>query len=198
MKCAKRLSVFIFQHQFRISYRIILREKELHLNIGVYNPSKVTTRYLGWFSMEKGKIWSYSQETPFDFNVLLHSYFKCPDVRRCQVGNLQMRTFPQVFKTLTKSNSGDWVERGELLGPDADPAWGTSPGSPTSGIFSFSVFERLQISAQNKRSSKFKQKHNHKPCFFSSAACIPRVQRSSHTIRMDGQVSFFFENLQHL
>ena len=52
------------QHQFRISYRIILREKELHLNIGVYNPSK---------------------ETPFDFNVLLHSYFKCPDVRRCQV-----------------------------------------------------------------------------------------------------------------
>ena len=32
-----------FQHQFRISYRIILREKELHLNIGVYNPSKVVS-----------------------------------------------------------------------------------------------------------------------------------------------------------
>lgn len=57
----------MWQHQFRISYRIILREKELHLNIGVYNPSK---------------------ETPFDFNVLLHSYFKCPDVRRCQVTGL--------------------------------------------------------------------------------------------------------------
>ena len=40
------LSLFFqnyFQHQFRISYRIILREKELHLNIGVYNPSKVST-----------------------------------------------------------------------------------------------------------------------------------------------------------
>ena len=42
-----------FQHQFRISYRIILREKELHLNIGVYNPSKV---YLGGFSANKDKI----------------------------------------------------------------------------------------------------------------------------------------------
>jgi hypothetical protein len=34
--------------------------QELHLNLGVYNPSK---------------------ETAFDFNLLLHSYFKCPDVR---------------------------------------------------------------------------------------------------------------------
>ena len=33
----------LHQHQFRISYRIILREKELHLNIGVYNPSKVVS-----------------------------------------------------------------------------------------------------------------------------------------------------------
>ena len=45
----------MWHHQFKINYRIILREKELHLNIGVYNPSK---------------------EAPFDFNVLLHSYFK--------------------------------------------------------------------------------------------------------------------------
>jgi hypothetical protein len=36
------------------------RHQELHLNVGVYNPSK---------------------ETAFDFNLLLHSYFKCPDVR---------------------------------------------------------------------------------------------------------------------
>ena len=62
----------MWQHHFRISYRIILREKELHLNIGVYNPSK---------------------ESPFDFNVLLHSYFKCPDVRRCQVTGLNGVTF---------------------------------------------------------------------------------------------------------
>ena len=53
----------MWQHHFKISYRIILREKELHLNIGVYNPSK---------------------DGSFDFNVMLHSYFKCPDVRRCQ------------------------------------------------------------------------------------------------------------------
>ena len=30
--------------------------------------------------------------------------------------------FLQFFKTSTKSISGDRVERGELLGPDADPA----------------------------------------------------------------------------
>ena len=30
--------------------------------------------------------------------------------------------FLQFFKTSAKSNSGDRVERGELLGPDADPA----------------------------------------------------------------------------
>jgi len=45
-------------------FRLILREKELHMNIGVYNPNK---------------------DVPFNFNLLLHTYFKCPDVRRCQV-----------------------------------------------------------------------------------------------------------------
>ena len=62
----------MWQHHFKISYRIILREKELHLNIGVYNPSK---------------------EASFDFNVMLHAYFKCPDVRRCQVTGLNGVTF---------------------------------------------------------------------------------------------------------
>ena len=62
----------MWQHHFKISYRIILREKELHLNIGVYNPSK---------------------DGSFDFNVMLHSYFKCPDVRRCQVTGLNGITF---------------------------------------------------------------------------------------------------------
>ena len=47
--------------EFRVSYRLILREKELHMNVCVYNPSK---------------------EIPFNFNLLLHTYFKCPDVRR--------------------------------------------------------------------------------------------------------------------
>jgi len=45
-------------------YRLILREKELHLSVGIYNPSK---------------------DIPFNFNLLFHTYFKCPDVRRCQV-----------------------------------------------------------------------------------------------------------------
>ena len=60
-----------WNHQFRVSYRLILREKELHMNIGVYNPSKDT----------------------FYFHLLLHTYFKCPDVRRCQVTGLHGCTF---------------------------------------------------------------------------------------------------------
>ena len=56
---------------FRVSYRLILREKELHMNVGVYNPSK---------------------DIPFNFNLLFHTYFKCPDVRRCQVGAQRTRS----------------------------------------------------------------------------------------------------------
>lgn len=57
---------------FRLSYRLILREKELHFNIGVYNVGK---------------------EATFSFNLLLHTYFKVPDVRRCQITGLQGCTF---------------------------------------------------------------------------------------------------------
>ncbi|KAG8327291.1 hypothetical protein J6590_022714 [Homalodisca vitripennis] len=57
---------------FRLTYRLILREKELHFNIGVYNPSKDLT---------------------FSFNLLLHTYFKVPDVRRCQITGLHGCTF---------------------------------------------------------------------------------------------------------
>jgi len=53
-------------------YSLILREKELHFNICVYNPSKDIT---------------------FSFNLLLHTYFKVPDVRRCQITGLQGCTF---------------------------------------------------------------------------------------------------------
>ena len=67
---------------FKVSYRLILREKELHMNIGVYNPGK---------------------ETPFSFNLLLHTYFKCPDVRRCQVTGLHGCTF--IDKTREPPNS---------------------------------------------------------------------------------------------
>lgn len=58
--------------RFRLTYRLILREKELHFNIAVYNPSKDLT---------------------FSFNMLLHTYFKVPDVRRCQITGLQGCTF---------------------------------------------------------------------------------------------------------
>ena len=147
-----------FQHQFRISYRIILREKELHLNIGVYNPSKVTTRYLGGFFTNKGKIWSHSQETPFDFNVLLHSYFKCPDVRRCQVGNLQMRTFFStfqmriIFSSFSKLQPSPTQVTGlngvNFLDRTRTPLEGPHPGLPPQ-VYSASQF-LLQTSAQNK------------------------------------------------
>jgi glucose-6-phosphate 1-epimerase len=63
---------FNFEFRFRLTYRLILREKELHFNIGIYNPSKDLT---------------------FSFNLLLHTYFKVPDVRRCQITGLHGCTF---------------------------------------------------------------------------------------------------------
>lgn len=68
----KFLQQFRIFFRFRITYRIILREKELHFHIGVYNPSK---------------------ELAFSFNLLLHTYLKVPDVRRCQITGLQGCTF---------------------------------------------------------------------------------------------------------
>ncbi|XP_063699500.1 uncharacterized protein LOC134830069 isoform X3 [Culicoides brevitarsis] len=62
----------MWNYQFRITYRLILREKELHFHIGVYNPSKDIT---------------------FSFNLLLHTYLKVPDVRRCQITGLHGCTF---------------------------------------------------------------------------------------------------------
>jgi len=63
----------VWKYSFRLTYRLILREKELHFNIGVYNP-------LG------------SQDT-FSFTLLLHTYFKCPDVRKCQITGMHGCTF---------------------------------------------------------------------------------------------------------
>ncbi|KAJ6645776.1 putative glucose-6-phosphate 1-epimerase [Pseudolycoriella hygida] len=62
----------MWNYPFRITYRLILREKELHFHIGVYNPSKDLT---------------------FSFNLLLHTYLKVPDVRRCQITGLHGCTF---------------------------------------------------------------------------------------------------------
>ncbi|KAM7353144.1 uncharacterized protein ACRADG_005354 isoform 1-T4 [Cochliomyia hominivorax] len=62
----------MWNYQFRITYRLILREKELHFHIGVYNPSK---------------------DLALTFNLLLHTYLKVPDVRRCQITGLHGCTF---------------------------------------------------------------------------------------------------------
>lgn len=77
----------LWNSQFRLTYRLILREKELHFNIGVYNPSR---------------------EDTFSFNLLLHTYFKVPDVRRCQITGLHGCTFvdkvkQSVFSSLPKT-----------------------------------------------------------------------------------------------
>lgn len=66
------LNLYEILFSFRITYRLILREKELHFHIGVYNPSKDLT---------------------FSFNLLLHTYLKVPDVRRCQITGLHGCTF---------------------------------------------------------------------------------------------------------
>lgn len=57
----------MWNYPFRITYRLIIREKELHFHVGVYNPSKDLT---------------------FSFNLLLHTYLKVPDVRKCQITGL--------------------------------------------------------------------------------------------------------------
>ncbi|XP_065207431.1 uncharacterized protein LOC135836488 [Planococcus citri] len=57
----------LWDFPFKLTYRLILREKELHFNLAVYNPSK---------------------EAMCPFYLLLHTYFKVPDVRRCQITGL--------------------------------------------------------------------------------------------------------------
>jgi len=83
--------------EFRLTYRLILREKELHFNIGVYNPSK---------------------EQTLSFNLLLHTYFKVPDVRRCQITGLHGCMFVDktrdnaVFQEGRDSVTiGEWTDR---------------------------------------------------------------------------------------
>ena len=56
---------------------------------------------------------------PLSFNLLLHTYFKCPDVRRCQVTGLNGCTF--IDKTREPPNTyqecrdvvviGEWTDR---------------------------------------------------------------------------------------
>lgn len=53
---------------FRVTYRLILREKELHCHVQVVNPSR---------------------ERELCFQLLLHTYLKVPDVTRCQVTGLR-------------------------------------------------------------------------------------------------------------
>ena len=85
-----------------------------------------------WF-LEKKIPWQmfHSQETPFDFNVLLHSYFKCPDVRRCQVSPQQQKVNPSKRKKFLTTNGmwtwliclrwPDWTEWTSWIGPE--PHW---------------------------------------------------------------------------
>lgn len=79
VSCKEDFCNVIFFHSFRITYRLILREKELHFHIGVYNPSKDIT---------------------FSFNLLLHTYLKVPDVRRCQITGLHGCTFIDKVRSL--------------------------------------------------------------------------------------------------
>jgi glucose-6-phosphate 1-epimerase len=90
--------------EFRVSYRLILREKELHMNIHVYNPSK---------------------EIPFQFQLLLHTYFKCPDVRRCQVTGLHGCTF--IDKTREPPNSYQECRDVVMIGEHTDRVYTNTP-----------------------------------------------------------------------
>lgn len=62
----------MWNHAFRVTYRLILREKELHCHVQVVNPSR---------------------DRELCFQLLLHTYLKVPDVTRCQVTGLRGCTF---------------------------------------------------------------------------------------------------------
>ena len=85
--------------RFRLSYRLILREKELHFNIGVYNPSKDIT---------------------FSFNLLLHTYFKVPDVRRCQITGLHGCTFVDKVSKSTNQRHNPSTMKKKILSSARD------------------------------------------------------------------------------
>lgn len=57
----------VWNHNFKLNYRLLLREKELHMKLTVINTGM----------------------TDFAFNILLHTYFKVPDVNRCYITGLQ-------------------------------------------------------------------------------------------------------------
>uniref|UniRef100_T1J3U6 glucose-6-phosphate 1-epimerase n=1 Tax=Strigamia maritima TaxID=126957 RepID=T1J3U6_STRMM len=56
----------VWNHGFKLTYRLLLREKELHLNVGVINTGA----------------------NDFLFHVLLHTYLKVPDVSKCLIMGL--------------------------------------------------------------------------------------------------------------
>lgn len=95
-----------FPRSFRITYRLILREKELHFHIGVYNPSKDVT---------------------FSFNLLLHTYLKVPDVRRCQITGLHGCTFIDKVHGLVRSFVR-WAVAFHFYFRSADTRWSDLPG----------------------------------------------------------------------
>ncbi|KAF5284417.1 hypothetical protein FQA39_LY17092 [Lamprigera yunnana] len=87
----------MWNYPFKLTYHLILREKELQCNIVVSNPNK------------------YS---PFSFNILLGTHFKVPDVRCCQIMGLNGCTF--IDKTLENKvceeerdvvTIGEWTDR---------------------------------------------------------------------------------------
>ena len=160
-----------------------------------------------WF-LERKVPWQmfHSQETPFDFNVLLHSYFKCPDVRRCQVSPQQQKVNPRKRKNnkwhvnLTDMPQVTGLNGVNFLDRTRTPLEGPHPGLPpqVSSIQSqrfgeyFIVFKDSKVINQiNLESDIQKQIHNVLK-FDVSAAGLPGVQRSCHTVWMDGQVAQYF------
>ena len=67
-----------------MTYRLILREKELHCHVQVVNPSR---------------------ERELCFQLLLHTYLKVPDVTRCQVTGLRGCAFTDTVRKTTRHDS---------------------------------------------------------------------------------------------
>lgn len=79
----------MWNYSFKIVYYILLKERELQFKITVENTDR---------------------KLPFDFHLLLHTYFKVPNIHECQIYGLQSCKYvDRTNKSLTKENDKEVV-----------------------------------------------------------------------------------------
>ncbi|CAH0554405.1 unnamed protein product [Brassicogethes aeneus] len=87
----------MWNYQFRLTYKLVLRERELQFNVTVFNPNK---------------------EKKINFTISLNTYLNVPDIRRCQITGFQGCTFVDKTKDNAVSQEAravveieEWTDR---------------------------------------------------------------------------------------